>query len=259
MRNGNLCLDIASHQLYQPPLTQSLCVTGASTSCRAGTGNGTDAAVLCLAAWTVGSMFRHAARAVGSVTWKEEQPTWEDYDISDRFWSLLRGNLRELTSTSPACAGAIDKALFRVKAGAGAKAEPTTTQVRGIKSIDWTCNKREAMAWCQIRYNRTAFVTSLPKIVNSNFANRIFRLLPFPHLSMSRSVLPLRGYTYRSHLERWYDPNNSRERLAEHFLPRLKKGGNVDEMTYFIPVQRTADSKHDVFSERSILVTLNSR
>jgi hypothetical protein len=49
---------------------------------------------------------------------------------------LLRGNLRELTSTSPACAVAMDKALLRVKAGASEKAEPTTRQVRGMTSFD---------------------------------------------------------------------------------------------------------------------------
>ena len=59
---------ILLHANYQPPLTHSLCVTGASTFRRAGTGNGTDAPVQGLAAWAAGSMFRGAAWAVGSMT-----------------------------------------------------------------------------------------------------------------------------------------------------------------------------------------------
>jgi hypothetical protein len=58
------------HSNYQPPLTQSLWVTGASTSSRAGKGNGTDAPVLSRAAWAGGSMLRGAAWAVGSMTYK---------------------------------------------------------------------------------------------------------------------------------------------------------------------------------------------
>jgi hypothetical protein len=80
-------------------------------------------------------MFRGAARTVGAVTYK--RATRLDMTTFDLLLViLLRGNLRELTSTSAAAAVAMDKAVLRVKAGAGAKAELTARQVRGITSFD---------------------------------------------------------------------------------------------------------------------------
>lgn len=50
-------------------------------------------------------------------------------------------------------------------------------------------------------------------IVKSIFLKSIFSSASFPaSLLITWNVLPLWGYTYRSHLELWYDNDNNRER-----------------------------------------------